>query len=266
VAIYVRAVSKTAAPAASPAPPAPAPPAAGAAPAQGAAAPPAPPARPTYSWDTIHVIEIPADGKLARAIMLAPGAYDVYIGVRERVAPAPGSTPAPGKMGLLRREVTVPALGGADPQTSSVILARAFEQLPAPLSAEKQEENPYVFGTLKLVPSLDHVFSKTGNLTVMFWIYNVSQTAGKPDVVVDFSFSQKQPDGSFKYINRTKPQPMNAETLPADFNLTAGHQLLSSLVIGLKSFAEGEWRIEIKVTDKMSGKLLTKEVDFQVSA
>jgi hypothetical protein len=236
IAIYVRAVSKT------------------------ASAPPAPGARPTYPWDKIHAVDLPADGRLSRAIALPPGAYDLYICIKQRGAPVPG------KIGVLKHELTVPSLGGADPTTSSVILARAYEQLPAPLSADKQEENPYVFGTLKLTPSLDGVFPKSGNLHVMFWIYGAAQTNGKPDVLVEFSFSQKQPDGTYKYFNKTKPQAMNAESLPPEFNLTAGHQLLSSLSIPLASFPVGDYRLEIKITDKPSTKSVTREADFQVSA
>jgi hypothetical protein len=216
--------------------------------------------RPTYPWDTIHFIDVPVDGNVARAIALTPGSYEAFIGVKEK------GTPAPGKIGVVRHEITVPALGGADLNTSSVILARGLEQLSAPLATDKQQDNPYVFGTLKLTPSLDHVFAKSGKLQVLFWIYGASQTNGKPDVTVEFNFHQRMPDGSQKYFNKTQPQEMNEKTLPQEFNLTAGHQLLSSLEIPLSSFPAGDYRLEIKVTDKPSGKSLTRDVNFQVSA
>jgi hypothetical protein len=160
----------------------------------------------------------------------------------------------------------VPALSGPDPTTSSVILARAFEQLPAALSPDKQEENPYVFGPLKLTPSLDGVFPKTGNFIVMFWIYGVTHNAGKPDVMVEFSFNQKQPDGTYKYLTRTKPQEYTEKGLPPEFNLEKGHQLLSSLQIQLTTFTPGDYRLDIKITDRLSGKTVTREANFQVSA
>jgi len=42
--------------------------------------------------------------------------------------------------------------------------------------------------------------------------------------------------------------------------------LLSSLSVPLATFPPGDYRLEIKVTDKPSGKSLTNNVDFSVSA
>jgi hypothetical protein len=219
---------------------------------------PIPGVRPAHPWDTIHPVEIPADGRVSRAIALPPGAYDAYVAVKER-APA-------GKIGLVKHELTVPALSGPDLTTSSVILARSVEQLKEALPAEKQQDNPYVFGVLRLMPALDGVFAQSGEMQVLFWIYNASHTAGKPDAVVDFSFHQRQPDGSFKYFNKTLPQELNQKTLPPDFDMTQGHQLLGSIRIQLKSFMPGDYRLDIKVTDKPGGKSVDRTTEFKVSA
>jgi hypothetical protein len=229
---------------------------------QPAATPPAPGTRPSYPWDTIHFIELPADGKLSRAIALPPGTYEVFVGVKDKGAAAPAAGPA--KIGLVRHDLTVPSFNGPDLAISSVILARSLEQLTAPLAPDKQQDNPYVFGTLKVVPSVDGSFAKTGELQVLFWVYGASHTAGKPDVRVEFNFHQMLPEGP-KYFNKTAPQDMNATTLPPEFNLTMGHQLLSSLAIPLASFPAGNYKLEIKVTDKPSGKSLTDSVNFTVS-
>ena len=61
-----------------------------------------------------------------------------------------------------------------------------------------------------------------------------------------------------KYFNKTAPQPLNATTLPPEFSIAAGHQLPGSLVIPLSSFPAGDYRLEIKVTDKPSGGMLTR--------
>jgi hypothetical protein len=59
---------------------------------------------------------------------------------------------------------------------------------------------------------------------------------------------------------------MNAETLPPQFDLAAGHQLPGSLSVPLASFPEGDYRLEVKLTDKTSGKTVTREVLFNVAA
>ena len=278
VALYVRIVNKNQPPPAAPAAPAPA--------AQGnnnnnrnnnnrnnnQAAPAAPPP-PVYAWDNIHFIELPADGKLSRAVALQPGEYDAFIAIKERAAAPPAgqkpnpqaAPPAPGKMTVFRRDLTVPDFNKPELQTSSVILASAVEPVTAQLSPAEQESNPYVFGPMRIVPVRDGKFSKASELQVIFWIYGATAAAnGKPDVTVDFNFHIKNADGSEKYFNKTAPQELNGTTLPPEFSVAAGHQLPGSLVVGLTPFPVGEYRLEIKVTDKPSGKAVTQNVNFTV--
>jgi hypothetical protein len=234
-----------------------------------------PPPRPTFQWDSVHFLDAP-NGQLSRAVQLKPGKYVAFIALKEK-SPAPAGNQrnnrnhdknapaaAAGPTGLLRHEITVPDYNTPELLTSSIIVAQSVEPLNAPLPADQQEANPYVFGPMRIVPSPDGKFSKSGELSVIFWIYGAKEAAsGKPDVVVDYSFHQKLPEGE-KYFNKTAPQPLNAETLPPQFSIAAGHQLPGSLVIPLSSFPPGDYRLEIKVTDKPSGAMLTQNVNFTV--
>jgi hypothetical protein len=239
-----------------------------------------PPARPTFSWDSINFIDVPEDGRVSRAVQLKPGQYAMFVAVKEKTAAAaaagktdrkgndknPAAAPAaaaPGKVGVLRHDLMVPDFTASDLATSSVIIARQVEQVTAPPS--DQESNPYVFGPMKITPSIDGKFTKKDELSVIFWIYGAQAAAtGKPDVTIDFNFHQKLAEGE-KYFNKTAPQQLNAQTLPAEFNVAAGHQLPGSLVVPLSSFPAGDYRLEIKVTDKPSGKTVTQNVNFTVS-
>lgn len=236
-----------------------------------------PPPRPTFQWDSVHFLDAP-DSQLSRAVQLKPGQYVAFIAVKEK-SPAPAGNQrnnrnnndrnappaaAAGPVGLLRHEITVPDYDTSELSTSSVIIAQSVEPLASALPADQQEANPYVFGPMRIVPSPDGKFSKSGELSVIFWIYGAKEAAsGKPDVVIDYSFHQRLPEGE-KYFNKTAPQPLNAETLPPQFSIAAGHQLPGSLVIPLSSFPAGDYRLEIKVTDKPSGAQLTKNVNFTV--
>ena len=278
VALYVRIVDKNAPP--------PAPPAA-AQPAQEKSdnnrnnrnqqqqAPP-PPA-PTFAWDNIHFLDVPADGKLSRAVALKPGEYEAFIAIKERTpAPPAGQKPpaqgaaaaapaATGKMTVLRHNLSVPDFNKPELQTSSIILASSVEPMTQQLSPAEQEANPYVFGPMRIVPAREGRFSKAAELQVIFWIYGATEApGGKPDVQVEFNFHQKAADGTEKYFNKTEPQQLNAQTLPPEFSVAAGHQLPGSLVVGLTPFPVGDYRLEIKVTDKPSGKVVTQNVNFTV--
>ena len=169
------------------------------------------------------------------------------------------------KIGVLKYEITVPSLDG-DLTTSSVITAARIDILQTELSPDRQSENPYTFGTIKIAPSLDNKFKKTDEFNIMFWIYGAAADAAKkPAIEVEYAFHQKTADGE-KFFNKTEPQVMNAETLPPVFDLAAGHQLTGSLAVPLASFPEGDFRLELKITDKISGKTLTRESTFSVAA
>lgn len=252
-ALYVRAVSKTAAPAPAPA-------------ADANRRGNQPPAAPTYPWDDIQFLELTPDGKVSRAVMLKPGEYDLFVAVKERSPLEPQRNQPPAKAGLLRRTLTVPDFNSADLIISTPIIASSVEPLPAPLKPEEQKANPYTFGgTLRVVPAADMKLKTSGELQMLFWVYGTQHTNGVPDVTIEYNFHQKTAEGE-KFFNKTMPQVINQTTLPPGFNLTAGHQVLGFLGVPLKSFPVGEYRLEFKITDKLSGKTLTENATFTVES
>ena len=142
----------------------------------------------------------------------------------------------------------------------------SVEPLAQPLSREQQQENPYVFGSMKIVPLKDPKLPKSGQLSLIFWIYGaeLNPATKKPDVTIEYNFHQKTGDTE-KYFNKTAPQELNATTLPPEFDLAAGHQLPGSLEVPLASFPEGDYRLEITIKDKATGKELKQNVNFTVS-
>lgn len=224
-------------------------------------------ARHQYPFEDVFFIDTaaPVAGQpqlLRRAFAVSPGDYDVYVALKEK--PVAGATTAP-KIGVVKYELTVPSLDG-ELVTSSVITASKIDVLQAELPPDRQAENPYTFGAIKISPSLDNKFKKTDEFNIMFWIYGAaSDAAKKPSIEVEYGFHQKTADGE-KFFNKTEPQVMNAETLPPQFDLAAGHQLTGSLAVPLASFPEGNYRLELKVSDKIGGKSVTRESTFSVAA
>jgi hypothetical protein len=221
-----------------------------------------------YRWDDSWTVDLPATTskyyRVTAALSVEPGSYDLYIGFRQK--PAQGETATSKvKVAVIKKELTVPALG-EELSTSSIIVADKVDVLQSALPPERQRDNPYTFGQMKISPSDANKFLKKDDLNIIFWIYGVSSdpTTKKPNVSVDFSFSQKLPSGE-KYFNKTEPQELNAATLPPQFDLAAGHQLPGSLQVPLASFPEGEYRLEIKISDKVSGKSISRDVMFTVA-
>jgi hypothetical protein len=224
-----------------------------------------------YPFEDVYFTDLRAGAagqapRLTRAFAVAPGAYDVYLALRER--PAGGTAAdAPVKVAILKQEVVVPNYHAADElQTSSVLVADKIDQLTAPVSPESMKERPYVLGDSEITPAADPKFKKTEELQLVFQIYGAKLGPDKkPDVSVDYVFFQKEAAGE-KMFNRTPAQVLNAESLPKNFDPEMGHQLMTGQGVPLQSFPEGDYRLEIKITDNKAQKSITRDVLFTVLA
>ena len=240
-ALYVRAVSKDATPTPDPA-------------AERSAAV-------EYAWDDVNFVEVPSSGRLERAMVLMPGEYELFVAIKEEGPLEVQDNQPPGKAALLLRDITVPDFSGLDLSMSSVLIG-TIEPLAAELNADEQKENPYTFGRLSVTVSTD--LKTSDELQALFFIYGADQTGSKPDVQIDFSFHRQTPEGE-AYFNKTPSQILNASTLPPQFDL-ATDQLPGMLFVPLASFPAGEYRLEIKLTDAISGDTLTHNANFTVEA
>jgi hypothetical protein len=200
--------------------------------------------------------------RMSRAFAAPAGEYDLYVGLRER--PAPGAGEAAAKVAVLKQELTIPNYHSDELQTSSIIVADKIEQLTAPLPPEALKERPYVLGEAEIVPAQDLKFKKTEELSVVFQVYGVKFGDDKrPDVTVEYAFLQKD-GGAEKPFNNTPPQTFNAQTLPPNFDPAQGHQIVGGQAVPLATFPEGDFRLEIKITDNKAGKSITRDVNFSV--
>jgi len=222
-----------------------------------------------YAYEDIAFVPLTAGQnsmRISRSFTVPAGSYDVYLVAKEPTPDkAPKNAPPP-KTSLLKQSVTVPDFWNGDLATSSVIVAQRIDPLPTPLTPQQQADRPYALGQMEIVPTFDTKFSKKSELSTFMLIYNPKvDAANKPDVTVEYNFYQKQTGQPEKFFNKTNPQNLNAQTLPPQFDLAAGHQLQSGQAVPLASFPEGDYRLEIKVTDKIANKTLTRELNFTVT-
>ena len=222
-----------------------------------------------FAYEDISFVPVAAGQnpmRIARSFTVSAGTYDVFVVAKEPTPEkAPKNAPPP-KMTAFKHEVTVPDFWNGELNTSSVIVAQRIDPLAAPLTPQQQADRPYALGTMEITPVYDLKFKKTAELSTFMLIYNPkTDSANKPDVSVEYNFYQKPAGQPEKFFNKTNPQSLNAQTLPPQFDLAAGHQLQSGQAVPLASFPEGDYRLEIKVTDKLANKTLTREVNFSVN-
>jgi hypothetical protein len=252
-------------------------------PTPAAAAPPADPknkdkqqaSKPVWEGVTL----VPVAGavnpmRLSRSFVAPAGSYDVYIVAKELQLEKKNTPP---KTVVLKQTVNVPEFWNNDLTTSSVIIADRIDPLPAPLSQTQLVERPYAaLGVMEIFPSASAKLPKSKELSVFFLIYNPKgDSAQKPDINIEYNFCQAAPGNQpkpdepckagEKFYNKTDPQIMNAQTLPPAFDLSMGHQLQTGQAVPLAGFPEGDYRLEIKVTDKLANKTVTRDVNFTVS-
>jgi hypothetical protein len=237
-----------------------------------------PPKRPEFAYEDISFVPVmPGQTtpiRVSRSITVPAGAYDVYVTVKE-----PTSTqknPPPAKASGIKQPLTVPDFWNNELGTSSVIVAQRIDPLPAPLTPQQQIERPYALGQIEIVPVTETKMAKKVELQTFMIVYNPKMDSmNKPDIMVEYNFcqvaagSQPKPGepckAGEKFFNKTTPQALNAQTLPPQFDVAAGHQLQAGQGVPLGSFPEGDYRLEIKVTDKIANKSITRDVNFTVS-
>jgi hypothetical protein len=227
------------------------------------------PAAPRFAYEDLNTVTVTpgqtAPARISRAFTVGGGVYDVYVVLKEPTSPQKNA--APPKVSVIKQTVTVPDFWTPDLSTSSVIIAQRIEPLNAPLSPNEQVERPYALGMMEIVPSFDMKFSKKAELSTFMLIYNPKTDAmNKPDVTVEYNFYTKPSGAAEKFFNKTNPQALNATTLPPAFDMTLGHQLQTGQAVPLASFPDGDYRLEIKVTDKLANKSLTRDINFTVIA
>jgi hypothetical protein len=217
-----------------------------------------------YPWDDIHFVPAAqvSSGKLNRVFMAPPGTYDVYLAMKERL-PEKAPKTQTAKMGVIKQQIAVPDFQNGEMSTSSLLITDKVNMLTAPISADESRERPFVFGAQELIPAADMDFTKAEELSIFFQVYNPGlDQAGKPNIVMEYEFHKKEGEAE-KFFNKTNPQAVNASNLPPQFD-PAKFPVPGGITVPLASFGEGSYRLAIKVTDKVSGKVISRDVNFTV--
>jgi hypothetical protein len=210
------------------------------------------------AFEKFDFTAVGADGKLSRYVQVKPGDYDVYVAVKDKGTVEKVDKNYTPRVGLLKKELSVPDFTKPELVTSSMLLSSGIQPAPAGQTAEN---DPYIFGQMQIVPSKEGKYKKTDTLSLVYWVYGASgDAAGKPDLTVENSFNQKTAEGE-KFFNKTQPQALNSQG-----PYTVSNGVPNFLEVPLVSFAPGDYRLEVKITDKPSGKTVTQSVNFTVLA
>jgi hypothetical protein len=215
--------------------------------------------------------------RISRGFTLGAGSYEVVVVVRERAA---ADRPAP-KACVVRQPLVVPDFSTPAFTTSSVIVADRIDSLPQPLEPDQLVERPYVIGQHDITPAADRVFRKTDELVVLFLIYHpMVTTERKFDLQVEYHFFRKggaagpaRGGGDHppalpgeRYFNHTDPQRFTPVVLGEQFDPSVGQPVMAGQGVPLSGFQEGEYRLAIRITDRLAGTSISRDVFFTVGS
>ncbi len=239
-----------------------------------------------YAVDAIFPVELDPDrggtAHVSRGFSIAPGAYDIFVVVRERSDVRSRRTSA--RAAVLSAALDVPDFWTGELTTSSIMVADALRGLSEPVSVDDLPERPYAIGQNEVVPAADTRFRRDEQLIVLLLVYNPTVAADKRfDLQVEYHFFQAGAAGQSRdagvvaagtpapregerYFNRTEPQRFNPRVMGTAFDPSAGHPVLAGQEVPLAGFENGEYRLAIRVTDMLSGKFVLRDVHFTVGS
>ena len=173
-----------------------------------------------------------------KTVILPPGHYKADLLVRD---------PRSGAGGLRHIGFTVPKFG-ANLATSSLILASVLEPV-----SNASASHQFMIGDQKVIPNISGTFHRGSPIGVYLQIYNagIDQTTLRPSVDVEYLLTK---DG----------RELGKQTEDWRGARTNGDRLTLSRLIDSRNLAPGEYRIEMRIHDRVSNQSLVQSQEFTI--
>jgi hypothetical protein len=132
---------------------------------------------------------------------------------------------------------------------SSLILADRIERV----ATRNIGSGQFVIGDTKVRPVVGEVFHPDDRMGIYLQVYNltVSEETHKPDVVVEYAIL-KGDQAVFNYTETT------------DQLARAGEQITIEKVLPLGNFEPGDYKLDIKVTDRLRQQTINPSAAFRI--
>jgi len=174
-----------------------------------------------------------------KAVALAPGRYRVDIIVRDI---------ASGATGVRHQGFEVPKYDPAKLSTSTLVLAVKLEGL-----GDQPAVGMFTIGNAKVIPNVSGTFHRGSPVGVYMQIYNagIDQTTLRPAVDVEYALMK---DG----------RELGKQLEDWRGNSDAGQRLTLSKLIDSRGLTPGDYNVEVRVRDHVSGQSLVQSAKFTI--
>jgi GWxTD domain-containing protein len=174
-----------------------------------------------------------------KALPLAPGTYKVDVIVRDVTS---------GATGIRHQGFTVPKYDSQKLSTSTLVLASKLEGL-----VDQPSVGQFVIGQAKVIPNVSGIYHRGQPVGVYMQIYNagIDQTTLRPSVDVEYTVLK-----SGKEIGK------QAEDWRGMGN--AGQRLTLARLLDTRTLANGDYEIQIRIRDRVTGQQLSPSAKFSI--
>jgi GWxTD domain-containing protein len=175
-----------------------------------------------------------------KAVALAPGRYRVDVIVRDI---------ASGATGVMHKGFEVPKYDPAKLSTSTLVLAVKLEGL-----GDQPAVGMFTIGNVKVIPNVSGTYHRGSPIGIYMQIYNagIDQTTLRPSVDVEYALMK---DG--KEIGKQLEDWKG--------NSDSGQRLTLTRLLDSRNLAPGDYSLEVRVKDRVSGQALIQTAKFAVT-
>jgi GWxTD domain-containing protein len=173
-----------------------------------------------------------------KTLVLAPGHYKADLMVRDIKT---------GATGLRHIGFIVPKFGSGL-ATSSLILASVLQKV-----SDETASHQFMIGDQKVIPNISGSFHRGSPVGVYLQIYNagIDQTTLRPAIDVEYALMK---DG----------QELSKQVEDWRGSNTAGERLTLSRLIDTRGLAPGDYAVEVRARDRVSGQSLVQTAKFTI--
>ena len=197
---------------------------------------------PVITRATVEELTEAKDRKSAyqKAVALAPGKYKLDVIVRDINS---------GATGVRHIDVPVPKYDPNKLGTSTLVLAAKLETL-----GDQPAVGMFTIGNVKVIPNVSGIYHRGSPIGIYMQIYNagIDQTTLRPSVDVEYALLK---DG--KEIAK-QPEDWRG-------NSDAGQRLTLTRLINSSGLNPGDYALEVRVRDRVSGQSLVQSAKFSVA-
>jgi GWxTD domain-containing protein len=197
---------------------------------------------PVITRATVEELTDAKDRKSAyqKAVALAPGRYKLDVIVRDINS---------GATGVRHIDVPVPKYDPNKLSTSTLVLAAKLESL-----GDQPAVGMFTIGNVKVIPNVSGIYHRGSPVGIYMQIYNagIDQTTLRPSVDVEYALMK---DGK-EIAKSTEDWRGNSDS---------GQRLTLTRLLNSANLNPGEYSLEVRVRDRVSGQSLVQSAKFTVA-